>query len=207
MDYLIVENKQIVLLGPTPWRQRFMQREFDDLEVPYTVPPIEQGYVKVTNQIEIFPLLELSIPDHNPLFEQLAGPFYTFNETDATGTYSVLDQPIDIIKQNMKNIVAAERYKKENIGLQITVKDQSVFLDTSRSNRDIFVQKYLLMGDNDTVNWKFPETWLELTKTDLGSVIAQGATYVQGQFDWEKSTAERIDAATSIEELKLINLN
>ena len=46
-NYLLVENRQIVHLGPIPWRHRFIQSELDDLEVDFVVPQSEQGYIKI----------------------------------------------------------------------------------------------------------------------------------------------------------------
>ena len=62
------------------------------------------------------------------------------------------------------------------------------------------------MGDTDTVVWKFPETWLTLTKAELSSVVIAGAAYIQAQFDWEKSVADSIDAAATVDDLKAITI-
>jgi hypothetical protein len=204
MAFLLVEDRQSVLLGPMDWRQRFFQGELDDLEVDYKVPPVLTGYLRINDQLEIFPIVESTVPEHDPQFDQLAGPFWTFDNEEARGIYTRLDLNIDVIKSNLKNIAAAGRYRRENTPTTVTVQGTAVTLDVSRDNRNIFVQKYMMMGDADTVGWKFPETWLTLSKAELGSVIATGAAYIQAQFDWEKSIADSIDAASTADELKAI---
>lgn len=204
MAFLLVENRQSVLLGPMDWRQRFFQGELDDLEVDYQLPPILTGYLQINDELEIFTVVEIAVPDHDPIFEHLAGPTWTYDNGEARGVYTKQDIDISTIKSNLKNIAAAERYRRENVPTTVTVQDIEVTLDVSRDNRNIFLQKLMMMGDTDTVGWKFPEMWLTLTKAELSSVIIAGAAYIQAQFDWEKSVADSIDSAATVDDLKAI---
>lgn len=205
MQYLIVENKEIIHLGPIFWRHRFIQSELDDLEVDFVVPPVEpNGYLKITDQIEIFPITNLETPNYDPTYEQLTGPFWTFTSTSATGAYTVDVKSLDTIKSDLKATAAAERYKKEVAGTKATIQGKEVFVDTSRDGFNIFVRKYAMMSDTEVVQWKFPDCWLSLTKLDLGEVVAAGAAHVESQFVWEQSIASQIDASTTVDELKAI---
>lgn len=205
MQYLLVENKQTVLLGPIFWRHRFIQSELDDLDIDYTVPPVEpNSYVKISDELEIYPIADLAIPHHDAIFEQLAGPFWNFDNQVATGHYTVLPRDLEAIKNDLRSLAAAERYRKEVAGVQVTVQNTAVTVDTSRDGRNIFVQKYTLMTDADSVQWKFPETWLTLTRSELGAVVAAGAAHVQSQFDWEGAIVDQIAAASTVDELKTI---
>ena len=205
MQYLLVENKQTILLGPIFWRHRFIQSELDDLDIDYTVPPVEpNSYLKFTDELEIYPIADLAIPQHDAIFEQLAGPFWNFDNNVATGHYTVLPRDLEAIKNDLRALAAAERYRKEVAGVQVTVQNTAVTVDTSRDGRNIFVQKYTLMSDTDTVQWKFPETWLTLSRSELGAVVAAGAAHVQSQFDWESAIVDQIAAASTVDELKTI---
>lgn len=204
MEYILVENRKTVLLGPMPWRHRFIQSELDDLGINYTVSPTEpNGYLKITDKVEIFPAT-IYAPPHDTMYECLAGPFWAFSNNKAAGAYEVLNKNIDHIKADLKTLAANERYIKENTPFKMTVQDIEVTIDASRDNRNIFVQKYSFMNDNETVNWKFPETWLTLTKSELGSIVMAGATHIQTQFDWEVNISQQIDNATTIDALKQI---
>ena len=140
-------------------------------------------------------------PAYNSKIEYLNGPFWNFDAPVAVGTFVIEPIEIDQIKGTLKLDVAAERYRKENAGTTGVVQGITVTLDTSRGGRDIFAQAYLLMGDTDVKNWKFPECWLTLTKNDLGSIVAVGSAYIQACFDWERSKGEEIDACTTAEQL------
>lgn len=57
------------------------------------------------------------------------------------------------------------------------------------------------MPDNTTINWKFQNTWLELTKIELGTIVTEGSTYIQSCFDWEAAQSVIIDNCTTLAEL------
>ena len=63
-----------------------------------------------------------------------------------------------------------------------------------------------MMGENDIVKWKFPTTWLDLTKNELGYIVQQGTTYIQQQFDWESTTVASIDVAADTTQLLQIQI-
>lgn len=226
-NYILVENRQIVHLGPIPWRHRFIQSELDDLEVSFTVSPAEMGYVRINDNIEIFPVGEAIGDAGDSKWEDPVGPTWSFVEEEielprpeympeemrtpttwkreAIPTWSKQDKPLDQVKGFINNDVAAKRYVKEAAGTQVEIRPGvTVTADTSRDGRAIFVQVFATMADNATVDWKFPEGWFTITKAELGAVIAGGFTYIQSQFDWEKGFTDRVDAATTIPALKAI---
>lgn len=203
--YLLTENKNVIL-GPMSWKPRSFQSELDDLEVDFIVPIVAPEYIQIDNIYEIIPVSDLDYPDINYNFEQLVGPFYNFENNRATGYYTKTNLDINVVKNNLKTIIAFNRYNKEILGCTVIIQNVTVTVDTSRDGRNIFVQKYMLMDTAELVEWKFPECWLTLSKTDLGLVIFAGATWIQNQFTWENSISTAINAASTIEELKLITL-
>lgn len=226
-NYVLVENRQIIHLGPIPWRHRFIQSELDDLEVNFTVSPAEIGYVRINDSIEIFPVGEAIGDGGDHRWEDPVGPTWEFVERqvelprpeflpegaptpttwirEAIPTYSKQDKPLDQIRQMIKDDVAAKRYVKEAAGTQVEIRPGvMVTADTSRDGRNIFVQVYGTMADDATVDWKFPEGWFNITKAELGAVIAGGYTYIQTQFEWEKTYSDRVDGAMTVSELKVI---
>ena len=96
--------------------------------------------------------------------------------------------------------------KKEILGTTATIQDHLVTIDTNRGAKDVFVQKYLLMAESDTVNWKFPETWLTLTKSDLGLCVTAANQYIQQCFDRELNISEQIDQSQNKQELLAVTI-
>ena len=199
-----------VLLGPIPWNPRYMSSVIqsdldldtapsilatDELKVPFDILP----NVRVRKATTSYPVI-------NEKIQRFEGPFWTYTNDEAVASFTAVDKNIDLVKGELKALVAAERYNKENSGVTLTIQGVEVWCDTSRGNRDIFFQKYAIMGDNDTVNWKFPEAWLTLTKPELGSIVVQGTTYIQGCFNWEAQKNSEIDACTTLAELDAVVL-
>ena len=212
MAYLLVQNKQIVILGPMSWKPRFIQSEIDllvedgEIAERYIIPPVEQGYIDLGSGFEIFPIVGSSgLENFDPLYEQPVGPFYTYADNQATETYSTQPLEIDNVKNNLKSIAAAERYRREISSVTVTVAGTPVIIFTDRDNRPQYTNLLATIGTN-TVNWKFVEGFLPVALADAQNIVNAINSYVQAQFDWEKSIDDAIDAATTVDQLKAISI-
>jgi hypothetical protein len=203
MYAVIYDNK--VLVGPMNWNRGMFQGALERKNIRYplsrtapdNLPLIIDEHAKIMRVDEIRPQM-------NPLVEFYYGPLWDITEETAIANYEVHDSPIESMRYNLKQVAAQERYNKEVLGTTVTIQDKTVTIDTNRGARDIFVQKYLLMADSDLVNWKFPETWLTLTKQDLSLAVQAGDQYIQSCFDWELNITEQIDLAETKEQLLAI---
>lgn len=207
MIYVLINNNQVIN-GPRAWNYRSFESTLeDDLEITTKLPiqKTDSDPIIIDENTKILPA-NLIYQNYNPKIQYLNGPFWEFSDTLATGTFVVESNNIDAVKNDLIAKVAANRYAKEISGVKVTIQNTEVTIDTARGNRDIFVQKYLLMSDTDTVQWKFPECWLTLTKADLGLVVSTGATFVQEQFNWEEGKVVEINACTTLEELDAVIL-
>ena len=206
--FVIVFNNNVIL-GPMRWnRFRFENEILEECEVSATLPDRNDNLdaVAVNQDIKILPVVGTPEPQFNPKIQFLNGPFWQFTATQAISSYVPEYKPLEAAKNQLKELVTAERYKKEVAGVKVTVQGVDVTVETDRDTRNVFVQKFMLMGDNDTVNWKFPETWLNLTKSDLGLIVASGAGYIQSQFDWELNKFNEIDVCTTLTQLDQVEL-
>jgi hypothetical protein len=213
--YVITNHNEgnFVILGPMRWKSRYFSEILsDELDTEIVITQADESRVpfepvpgvKIRKCNETYEDINSKIHSHD-------GPFWTYHsdteEYQATANWVKKDKPIVIVKSELKAIAASERWKKESLGVDVTIQGQTVWCDTSRGNRDVFLQKYTLMGENDVIGWKFPgDTWLTLTKSELGLIVSTGATYIQGCFDWEANLAATIDACTTLEELDAIEI-
>lgn len=206
--FVIVYNNNVIL-GPMKWnRYRFENEIQDECEVPASLPDRNDNgdVITVADNIKIYPVQGTPDPEFNSTIETLAGPFWTYTDTAAISHYTVQPLPIEIAKGNLKTRAAAERYRREVAGTIVTVQGTEVSVATDRDGRSVINQAYLLAGDSDTVQWKFNEAWLTLTKADLGTVTSAISAYVQEQFNWEVAKAAEIDACTTLEQLAAIEI-
>jgi hypothetical protein len=180
----------------------------DELGISYNLPSnkTDDTVINISDTVKIYlATLDYSTP-YNPRIQYLDGPYWDYSTGVAVGTFVARDNPIESTKAYMKSIVATNRYNKEVAGTTANIQSTVVSIDTDRTTRNMFFQKYVLMGADDVVSWKFPEGWLTLTKTDLGDIVAAAVNYIQIQFDWESIVVTQIDSATTLAELAAINL-
>jgi len=207
MLYVLIDG-QYVVNGPREWNAISFQNTLsDDYEINYVLPMQKDDLepIVINEALRILPAA-LTYPNYNPKIEYCDGPYWTYDNDFAAGTFEVKDQPIDFVKSTLKGIVASNRYNKEVAGTTTTIQNIEVFIDTSRTNRNTYVNAYNLMADTDTLNWKFSEGWLVLTRDEMKLVVDAGANYVNAQFDWELSKVDEINNCTTLEELNNVEL-
>lgn len=202
-----VVYKNRVIVGPMDWNRGIFQGSLEKEKITAALPRVAPDDLPmIINEDAKIMMVEEQRPELNPLAEYYYGPLWDVSGDRAIANYQVNDTPIESARFNFKQQAADERYKKEVAGTTLNIQNTEVTIDTSRDGRNIFVQKYSLMTENETVNWKFPQGWLTLTKSELGSVVAAGAAYIQSTFDWEKTINDQIDAAETKEQLLAIEI-
>lgn len=203
--YVVTYNDE-VLLGPIPWNAKMFNTVIEeDTGLIVNLSPLQRNDVPIdlNNGIKIRSASE-NKPDLNEKIQIHVGSTWTFTTSTGVYNYTVVDKPLHIIRLELKNQTASERWQREHQGTKITIQNQEVTLDTSRGARDIFSQKYMLMEDNSTIKWKFPEGWLTITKLELKQCVDAIAAHVQSVFDWEFNLVSQIDNATTHSELNNI---
>jgi hypothetical protein len=206
--YSLFNDEQIVN-GPRNWNYKSFEGSLKELEeeleitIDYTLLPLQktdETVLELNSNLKIYPT-QLTYDELNANIQFHNGPFWTFDNGYAIGNYVAQDKNLDQLKNELKEKVTANRYRKENTYVPVEVQNHTVSVDVSRGEREIYAIKYSLMADDETVNWKFPETWLTLTKADLGLIVLVGSTYIQDQFNWEKDTHANINSKVSLQEL------
>lgn len=197
-----------VLLGPIDWRPGFIASVIQqDLDLPFkpTILASQEQNIPfdIIDKVRVRPVKEVR-ELINSKIQRYEGPFWSYTDSEATATYTAVDKPLDLVKGDLKQITSSVRYAKEIAGVKVTIQDGEVTVDTSRDGRNIFAQKYALMSDQETVNWKFPEGWLTLSKAELGAIVAAGAAHIQSAFDWEMEKNSVIDACVTLQELDAV---
>jgi hypothetical protein len=207
MQYVLVENKEYVILGPSDWRKGFFQSEIDDLGVDYDLPrgaPSEK--LTINESLEIYPVHSVVEPPHASLYEHLGGPFWAFETGQAKGWYNVREHSIERVRANLKGLAAAERYRKEISGTNLNINGVVHKLDTSRDARALLAQKLLGMPEDTAVQWKHDSGWVQISKTDVQALIIAIDSHIQDAFNWEKAINDEIDSAGSVEQLKTLKI-
>jgi hypothetical protein len=207
MAYAIV-HKGRVIIGPLAWTQKYFTdvlkiRHRITANIPGQAP--EQFPYVIDENTSIYEVVE-NRPEFNAMIEYHYGPLWDVSQNPAVASYEVRENDIESARNNFKILAAHERYKKEVSGTTVTVQGIELKLSTLREAREPLVQKYVTMGDADTVNWKFDQQWLTVTRNEVKSVIAAIDQHVQAAFDWEAGIHASIDATSDLRALLNIQI-
>lgn len=210
--FLIVEKLQdgtdLVHLGPMNWRPSFFKSCLrDDLEIDFSVPLSNDSYdcIVVSDTVKIIPIREAyTVGDYNSKIHQLVGPYYNFYTDYAEMYHNVENKPVEVVKSELKQVIAANRYKYEIMGITVTIQNTPISVLTSRGDRDLYLQAYQ-MG-KDGISWKFEDQFLTVSNAELGQIVVAVTDHVQAAFDWEYSKQNEIDSKTTVAELDTVSL-
>lgn len=205
MEIALINNNSLIL-GPIGYNVRMINSELEDLEVEDTISP--QSYTNLPIHFSdglthLLPI-EKVIPDNNPKYHNIGNfTWEIINENNipvkVLFTYPVTDKTLEEVKELKKQEVAPVRRQKENTILNLIVNNTEIQVSTSREERILLASK--LSASPGPHNYKFANTWLEITTTELQYILNQIDIKVQEAFDWELSKLQEIDACTTIDEV------
>ena len=201
--YALTYNNQ-VFLTPTSWKPRYIASIIDqdyEVKVVLTVSDEQRVPFNITPEIRVM-RIEESKPEINPLIETHDGPFWTINPDIVNATYNKVYKPIEMIKDDIKSKLAAERYVREcNTPFKMVLNGTEITVKTDRDTRNIFLETALFMNETEVRKWKFPEGFVLVSKQDLMNIIESRAVVIQAAFDWEEDFINQINNATTHQEL------
>ena len=212
----VVKYKERIVLGIIPWNNQYimdvMRNRYNSIiELPYLEPELAQFPYVVNEDITIYPANENRDPNIDPMIQYYFGPSWEFLTDRIVAHYEILPLTLEAAKNNYRDRAANFRYEKEISGTKITINGNTYNLETNRESRSKYVEKFILLNDEQTINWKFTEGWTTLTKQNIQSIIHSIDEHIQKAFDWELSMNNLINSVTNsndllnIEELKSLN--
>lgn len=208
MKYAIV-HKDNVIQTLTNFKTRMINsvlQEELELDIKVYLPDEEKVPWKINEVTKILQVTETK-PEYNPKIEELYESNWTFETIDekeyAVCNYIVKPLMLDIAKANLKSQVSPARKLKEVKNIKVTINSQDVTVVTDRESRALYAAKLLSLGDT-SVNWKFPECWMEIGKADLETILSEIDKVVQAAFDWEFAKLNEIEAAQNLQEVDAI---
>lgn len=202
--YVLV-HKNRVLVGPMGWNRAIFDGNLEKLKILKTLPknpPTELPMI-IDENTKIY-RADSQTPEHNEKIQYLEGPYWNITPETATATFLVKDKPIDPVKSQLKEFASQVRWEKETSGTTVTIQNVDLFISTQRIERDQYLQKYLLMSETDSLNWKFKESWLTINKQEIKTIVDAIQTHIQTAFDWEINKHQEIDQCTTLTELDQI---
>ena len=195
--FVLSQNRSSVVLGPMEYNKSYFQvMAKNDLGLDVNLPSDATGYVNLGNNLELFPVTEVRANVKSKI-EQPAGPFLTYSGETCTATYTAVPKNIDVVKNELKAIFAANRYKKEVGGVKVTIQGQEVTALTGREDRNLYLQAFQLNAAD--ISWKFNnELWLILSLAELGEIVATVMNHIKTSFEEEVAIITTINNCTTL---------
>ena len=183
---------------------RYINSELEDLEVEERISP--QSYTDLPihfsdNETHLV-LIEKVVPENDTKYHNIGN--FTWEITKENDvpvkvllTYPIIDKTLEEVKELRKQEVSPYRREKENTTISVNLNGTSVEVSTSREERLLLASK--LSAAPGPHNFKFSNTWLEITTEQLQTIVSEIDVKVQEAFDWELSKLQEIDACETID--------
>jgi hypothetical protein len=205
MEIALIYNNSLIL-GPMGYNVRMINSELEELEVEETITPSSYTDLPIHFSDGLTHLLPLEkyVPSHNPKYHNVGSFSWEIIEEDDVPikvllTYPITDKILEEVKALRKQEVSPYRKEKENTTITLTINDIAVEVSISREERVLLASK--LAASPGTHNFKFQNTWLEITTEKLQYILNQIDIKVQEAFDWELGKLQEIDACETIDEV------
>ena len=203
MEIALINNNSLIL-GPMGFNVRYINSELEDLEVEERISP--QSYTDLPihfsdNETHLV-LIEKVVPENDTKYHNIGN--FTWEITKENDvpvkvllTYPIIDKTLEEVKELRKQEVSPYRREKENTTISVNLNGTSVEVSTSREERLLLASK--LSAAPGPHNFKFSNTWLEITTEQLQTIVSEIDVKVQEAFDWELSKLQEIDACETID--------
>jgi hypothetical protein len=205
MEIALIHNNSLIL-GPMGYNVRMINSELEELEVEETITPSSYTDLPIhfsDNQTHLLPI-EKVVPSHDPKYHNVGNFSWEIIGEDGVPikvllTYPIVDKTLEEVKVLRKQEVAPYRREKENTTITLTINDTEVEVSTSREERLLLASK--LAAAPGPHNFKFQNTWLEITTEQLQTIVSAIDVRVQEAFDWELAKLQEIDACETIDDV------
>ena len=205
MEIALIHNNSLEL-GPMGFNVRMINSELEDLEVEERISP--QSYTDLPihfsdNLTHLLPL-EKVVPENDSKYHNIGNfGWEIIKENDVPVkvllTYPITEKNLEEVKNIRKQEVSPYRREKENTIITLTINETAVEVSTSRDERLLLASK--LAASPGPHNYKFYNTWLEITTVELQYILNQIDIKVQEAFDWELGKLQEIDACLTIDDV------
>jgi hypothetical protein len=205
MEIALIHNN-LLELGPFGLNVRYINEELEELEVEERISPQSFSSLPIHFSDGLTHLLptERVIPEHDLKYQNVGNFTWEIITEDEVPvkvvfTHPIIDKTLEEVKTIRKQEVAPVRREKENTTITLTLNNTQVEVSTSREERLLLASK--LAASPGPHNFKFQNTWLEITTQELQTIISEIDAVVQAAFDWELAKLQEIDACVEIDDV------
>lgn len=120
-------------------------------------------------------------------------------------TWSLAERPADMVKKELKALVATKRYEVETAG--ILVNGSTILTDRESQATVTGAKTFADLNPSALVDWKSSTGWVQIDAATINALATAVGTHVQQCFSRERALCESIDAAADTAALIAIDTN
>jgi len=153
----------------------------------------------------VYPYVQQDQPAYDRLTEKLSeGPIEQIDGV-WTKTWTVEQLPFEDARSNMHDHLADIRWRKETGGVALPTGQT---IQTTREAQAQVSSTYSSLKDSlvTTADWKTENGWVSVTLTEFQPIAQVVAAHVQACFAAERQVSEQIEAAQTVSDLTVIDL-
>lgn len=211
MLYVITNlDDNSIVIGPVEWNSMLFSSiiadhlEIDDITV---IDSYKEELPKIIANFEIR-FCAIKEETYDPLTQILSGPFWSVDDKTNMKIceYKAKYKPILDMRSDAKKLISEERWKKENLDIEVTLYGQNIKVSSNRELRKSLFQKSIIADEKPFI-WKFKNKSLSINKDDLHFLIKKIDEHVQSIFDWEAAILDQIKSTETVLEIEQILKN
>jgi hypothetical protein len=205
MELALIYNNELIL-GPIGYNVRMINSELEDLELEDRIGPRDYERIPIHFSDELTHIIpiEKNIPNHDNKYHNIGNFEWTIVEEDNIPiklrlNYPIYDKTLEEVKELRRKEISPIRKEKEKGFISLTVSDVLIEVSTSREERILLTTK--LTSSPGTHNYKFGNTWVQITEEQLKYIISEVDKFIQSLYDWEIDKNNEINLCQTIDDV------
>jgi hypothetical protein len=221
-EYLMVKDNNLsdpeFYFGPFKWRSDRATNGLNWLSVtnyefPSDIEMHQKGLLpvnaplKVNDSVNVYQVQYEDQPNLDDFYQYHEGLTWVIQNGKVIGTYFVIDRTVDEVKRILHSTLSNKSFADQISGVDVTVKDKTVRVNTDLISRTTLFQRASMMADGTSEEFKLNDSaWFTLSKDEINDVLTGINEHIKTVLAFESSVSSQIDACTTIDELKQVEI-
>ena len=140
-------------------------------------------------------------------YQLIRGHTYDFSTGMAIVGDNVVEKSVDELKSLVSESIESECIKRFNQKVYVEIDDDFVGFKYNLDKITELMLEYILVGDNDTINWESKQGTVSLTKSKIFEIFQALNKNKQDCNAWKSNITSQLNELTTVEQVKEFYIN